>query len=209
MISSQLITRIIIPPLPQSMLKNLAGNTSRSFVNTLCKIEMGELKVIFQIPLAKLICPNIFGQDWFRLILPEPHVYHRLARNQLKVLPICWYTYSSLNAGPYDTQRRARFHSKVMERLYILNIDLMLYRLSYRAFSYKETEIFLSTQSIGDHGGVSTPYYVLLTSQLTPSHGTCYGRSKGQLYAEITSEWGKVCTTSFPASPTGDRTSYW
>ena len=31
------------PPLsPQSMLKKLAGNTSGSFVNTLCNIEMGE-----------------------------------------------------------------------------------------------------------------------------------------------------------------------
>ena len=58
----------------------------------------------------------------------------------------------------------------------------MLYRLSYRVFSYKTAKIFLSTQLIGgDHRGVSTPCYVLLTSQLTPSHGTCYGRSKSQL----------------------------
>ena len=37
-----------------------------SFVNTLCNIELGEwgeLKVIFQFSLAKLISSNIFGQD--------------------------------------------------------------------------------------------------------------------------------------------------
>ena len=57
---------LLSPLFPQSMLKKLADNTSGSFVNTLCNIEMrawGELKVIFQFSLAKLICSNIFGQD--------------------------------------------------------------------------------------------------------------------------------------------------
>ena len=64
MILSQITTRITIPP-PINVEK-LAGNTSGSFVNTLYNIEMGEwgeLKVIFQFSLAKLICSNIFGQD--------------------------------------------------------------------------------------------------------------------------------------------------
>ena len=43
----QVITRITIPLSSHSMLKKLAGNTSGSFVNTLCDTEMrewGELK---------------------------------------------------------------------------------------------------------------------------------------------------------------------
>ena len=71
MFLSQIITRTIIPPLPHSMLKKLAGNTSCSIVNTFCYIEMGEsgeIKVIFQFSLAKLICSNIFGQDCSSLI---------------------------------------------------------------------------------------------------------------------------------------------
>ena len=78
MILSEIITRLLAPFSQQSMLKNLAGNTSGSFVNTLCIIEiggggggggqgggggMGDLKVIFQFSLAKLICSNIFDQD--------------------------------------------------------------------------------------------------------------------------------------------------
>ena len=59
------------PPLPPINVEKLTENTSFSFVNTLCNIEMGkwggggggELKVRFQFSLPKLICSNICGQD--------------------------------------------------------------------------------------------------------------------------------------------------
>ena len=64
---SQIITRITIPPLPHSMLKKLAGNTTGIFVNTHFNSEMaewGELKSHVSIFLSKVYLSQHF---WRRL----------------------------------------------------------------------------------------------------------------------------------------------